>query len=147
MSQLLKISGEGAWLSVEVLGYENRLAECESDANWLSCIVELTVGPFEGRAQAALSTHDFADFLEQLEKVNELAAPKAIFSCDEEMLRITVEVSTLGSAQISGLVSQVSSTRASLSFSFSSDLTYVTQAVEQLRAVVGAFPVISPSHR
>jgi hypothetical protein len=145
MSQLLRISGDGAWLSVEVLGYENRLAECESDANWLSCIVELSIGPFEGKLSAALSTHDFTDFMEQLQKVNALAVSTAAFVCDEDSLRITVEASTLGSVQVSGHVQQISSSNASLSFSFGSDLTYIAQAVEQLRAVTAAYPVVSPS--
>jgi hypothetical protein len=145
MSQLLKISGDGAWLSVEVLGYENRLAECESDANWLSSIVELSIGPFEGKLSAALSTHDFADFMEQLQKVNALAVPTAVFACDEDSLRIAVETSSLGSVRVSGHVKQISSFNASLSFSFDSDLTYIAQAVEQLRAVTEAYPVVSPS--
>ena len=145
MSQLFKISGDGAWLSVEVFGYENRLAEYESDANWLSCIVALTIGPFEGRLSAALSTHDFADFMEQLQKVNTLAVPTALFECDEDSLRIAVEASSLGAVQVSGHVKQLGLPRASLSFSFGSDLTYIAQAVEQLRSVTAAFPAVSPS--
>src|SRR5256885_1941379 len=99
MSIKIEIAGQSARVKIEVLGYENPSAQNRSDANWLTCHVEVRVRSFSGQLDAAFTTQDFAAFAKCLcSAVKELNGT-ATFETDENALRLDVEFTHTGAAR------------------------------------------------
>lgn len=141
MSEKIEIIGEGVCIALEVLGYENPLAQDVSDANWLDCRVSITIGDaFQGQFAASFTTSDFVRFREELSTALTELNGTATFVTDEDALRVGVELSKTGRAAVEG-IAQTFSPDASLSFSFETDQTFLNQTLQQLNAVVDHFPI------
>ena len=137
----MPIEGTGGSILIEVLGYENAATSNESDANWLRCRIKIATGPFSGEIDAALTTQDFAYFERELTEVLRTLKGKATFQTDEDGLRFEVEMGSRGVAMVSGAAKAKGGSRASLSFSFETDQSFLAQTKRALAEVVEHFPV------
>jgi len=137
----VSIAGDGGSISIEVLGYENASASDDSDANWLISRIAVVAGPFSGQLSVALTTQDFAHFRRDLVEALRTLTGKAVFQTDEDSLRFQVEMGSRGTAKVSGIAQVIAGYRASLTFAFETDQSYLTQARSALDAVVENFPV------
>jgi hypothetical protein len=137
------ISGHGGSISIEVLGYENTAATNESDANWLKSRIRIVAGPFSGELDASLTTQDFVYLERELTDVLRTFEGKATFQTDEDWLYFQIEMGSRGAAIISGALKANSGSRTSLSFSFETDQSYLTQTKHALAQVLKCFPIRS----
>lgn len=140
MEQSVAIRGElGRRVRVLVSGYEREEALTPEDANWLRCSVDVEVGGFRGAVEASFMTQDFVRFSSELDAVLDSRASKARFDTDEEALALSLEVDRAGHATVSGTLKDVDA-RASLSFSFETDITFLRETRKELQSVLAAFP-------
>lgn len=137
----IEIAGHGASLKVEVLGYENPSAQDLSDANWLSCNVLARIGSFSGNFNGSFTTYDFVQFRDELRELLKEQSGTASFLTDEEQLRLRVEVGRTGIARIEGVAQIHDMPQASLSFLFESDVSFLSQTLRDLEALVRSFSV------
>jgi len=137
----LPIKGDAGGVLIEVSDYENASASNVSDANWLSCEIEVRASSFRGRYKASLTTEDFTCFEKELEELLSGSKQEAAFFTDEGWLRLEVTTDALGKGRVAGEASDNSSPRVSLSFAFETDRTYLEQAKNSLREITRKFPV------
>jgi hypothetical protein len=141
MLNSVDIRGQGARVTIVVLGYERPNASNSHDANWLRCRVRLAVGEFSAELEAAFTTYDFVEFESQLHKAFSAVGGKARFLTDERSLKLEIEFKKTGQVTVSGLAQTFGSPRAGLSFSFESDQTFLGQTDDELKAIIRSFPV------
>ena len=134
------IKGDNGYVSIDVLGYENEAASNDSDANWLSCIVEVRAGPFAGRFQAAVTTGDFAAFEEQLNGLLRNSMDKARFETDEDCIRFEITTNSRGAVKISGTAKSLNTDAATLSFTLQSDQSALVGVMAAVRSTIDSFP-------
>lgn len=137
---VVPIKGKTSNLSIEVLDYENANASNSYDANWLSCVIRIEIGPFQARYTASLTTDDFLEFSESLQEVLCGSRTKSIFSTFEEWLRIEICASSSGTSVVSGQASDISTPDVSLRFAFEIDMISLERTLWALRSVVKKFP-------
>jgi hypothetical protein len=135
------IRGGGSEVKISVLGYERESAVENSDANWLKARIAIRVGPFYADYEAALTTHDFAEFTEHLARIVADLEGQASFRTDEEWLSLEVELNKRGAATVQGIARVHGSPSASLSIRFNTDQSYLSQALAECRQIVRNFPV------
>lgn len=137
------IAGDGGSLTVEVLGYEDSSGQDISDANWLVCRVIVTIGAgtFSCDFRAAFTTHDFAQFREQLNEAVSRLTGMASFITDEDALRLSVQMGERGNAHVEGIARVCGPPEATLSFSFESDQSFLNQTLHALGALLSQFPI------
>ena len=140
MSVNVEIAGQAAHVGIEVLGYENPAAENVSDANWLTCRIEVRVRGFEGHIDAAFTTQDFAAFSRSLRSAVSDMKGEAAFETDEDALRLDVKFNTTGSVSVTGVLREPDRPRTSLAFSFESDQTFMRRTNNALEEVTHQFP-------
>jgi len=141
MSVNVEVAGRAAHVRIEVLGYENPAAENVSDANWLTCRVEVCVRGFEGHIDAAFTTQDFAAFWRSLSSAVTDLKGEAMFETDEHALSLDVKFNMTGNVSVTGVIREPDRSRMSLAFSFESDQTYMRRTVDALEEVTHQFPV------
>lgn len=135
------IRGGGNEVKITVLGYERESAIEVSDANWLKARIAIRVGPFNADYEAALTTHDFVEFTENLAKVTANLEGQAAFRTDEDWLSLDVELNKRGAATVQGIAKVHGSPSASLSVRFDTDQSYLSQTLAECRQIVRNFPV------
>jgi len=89
-------------------------------------------------------TDDFVQFLAELDDALRLLKGTAVFATLEEGLKLEIIFKTAGHVDVFGSVRSQASfvpTRTTLSFSFESDQSFLSQTVDGLKAVVRQFPV------
>ena len=141
MSAQITISGQGATIGIVIIGYEREQAENESDANWLSCSVDLRVGAFSAQYAANFATNDFREFRKQLLAHLEQQIAVAKFECDELPLVLSVALSRAGIGRVSGRATSTGQPSAALDFSFETDQSFLRSTLQQLDAALAAYPV------
>jgi hypothetical protein len=142
MPEQISICVDAGRLTIQVLGYENPAAENEDDANWLSCRLVLTVGPFHADLAVSFTTCDFPDFLRELKSAYTQLSGAASFQTLEDAVRLDIRVEPSGKAQVSGIVQVANEAQAALSFSYGSDQSFLGQTLQELEAVVQQFPTL-----
>jgi hypothetical protein len=142
----ITLRGErGRRLTIVTYRYEQEKSQNPYDASWLQCSVEVDLGQFRGAVNASFMTHDFAGFLEELEKVVNADALLATFNTMEEALSLRVELDRAGHATINGKLREVDWNGTELSFTIESDRSFLTETITELRALVTGFPPFSTS--
>lgn len=140
------IRGDGNVVKITVLGYERETAIDISDANWLRSRITVCVGPFSADYEAALTTHDFAEFTEHLARIVTSLEGKASFRTDEDWLSLDVELNKRGAATVQGIAKVHGNPSASLAVRFDTDQTYLSQTLAECREILRVFPVrVSPT--
>ena len=138
----IRIKGTRAETSLTVLGYENTTAENTSDANWLKVEVDLRVGSFSGLYSAAVTTHDFFHFKEELNRVLDDLKGKAVFLTDEGTIELEVEIDAGGKAVVTGKAKVVDLPKVNFSFHFETDQTYLNETLKDVETVIRHFPIV-----
>ncbi len=134
-------TGDGGRLTLEVSDYERPSASDVYDANWLKTTVSAAAGPFLGSFRANLTTYEFAKLHEQLAEVVERLSGRVDFESTESDIVLSVEFSHRGTATVSGLLRPNASERTTLSFSFETDQSTLSETVRQLDRLVVHLPV------
>jgi hypothetical protein len=141
MSQTIEIAGHGGRLTILVLGYENPSAKDPSDANWLTCKVQVTAGPFAGDVDAAFTTDDFARLRRGMRALLDQEVQSVEFEPIEQALSLKMAGARTGAVSISGAVRYSSGPAAAVSFTLESDLSYLSSTMASLEAVIDQYPV------
>lgn len=141
MSAIIELQGDSGWVRIDVEGYENPASEVLSDANWLTCRVEVRVGAFQGCVDAAFTTYDFASFDAVLRRIVVELNGEARFETDEDALRLCVYVMESGRASVTGVLRDPGTPRTSLAFAIESDQSFLRATSAALADVVRCFPV------
>ena len=136
MSIEIEIAGHGGYLKIEILEYENPSAQDLSDANWLSCNVIARVGAFSSSLNASFTTHDFVQFRNELQELMAKQKSTASFITDEEQLSLRVDMGNAGIVSVEGTLQTYDMPRASLVFSFESDMSFLAKTISGLRNLV-----------
>lgn len=104
MGRSFRLGNETEHLAVEVLAREHPDKSDYWDGNWLTAVVDVASGPFNGNYRAALRAEEFVHFRDQLERLDEdHEAPPAEFESMEPWLRFTVHRTELhGQVRITG---------------------------------------------
>lgn len=126
---------------IKVSGYENPAALNTSDANWLSCTVALKIGDFSGNLVASFTTHDFVRFSGAMQTALATLSGVVSFLTDEDMLRLSLKFAKSGRVNISGVAQDFGPPKATFTFSFESDQSFLTQTFRQIDKVTRSFPV------
>jgi hypothetical protein len=141
MSLEIEIAGQTAQVRIEVFGYENPTAQESSDANWLTCRVEVRVRSFSGQVDAAFTTQDFAAFGRCLRSAVAEVKGAAAFETDENALQLNVEFTRTGAVRVSGTLREADRPQTSLTFSFESDQTFISRTADALDELTRRFPI------
>jgi hypothetical protein len=142
MPEQISICGDSGRLMIQVLGYENPAADNKEDANWLSCRLVLTVGPFRTDLAVSFTTYDFPQFLRELKAAHAQLRGTASFQTLEDALRLDILVEPSGRARVSGVVQVANEVQATLSFSYESDQSFLGKTLQELEAAVQQFPIL-----
>jgi hypothetical protein len=134
-------SGGPDRLTFEVFDYERPSVSDMYDANWLKATVSISAGPFTGRFRANMTTWDLAKLHDQLTEALERLAGRTDFESTESDIVLAVEFSHRGTATVSGLLRPSGSERTTLSFSFETDQSALSETVRQLDELVHRLPV------
>ena len=112
------------------------------DSNWLVAKVELSSGAFSGAFQANFRTHEFTDFLKQLEPLYERLSGEAHFSSMESWLSICISADGRGHfvAECDARDDPSSGNRLRICLHF--DQTELPDILRGLRAIRARFPVL-----
>ena len=132
-------NGTGCSIPIEVLGYEDPDAPATS-YDWLRCNVGIVAGPFAGTLAATITTQDFESFHRELIKVLMDLDGTASFVTDEEWLQFTVTMGRRGNCTITGTSTVFGGPRATLSFEFDSDQSYLAETERGVSSVIEKFP-------
>ncbi len=84
-------------------------------------------------------TQDFSGFLEELRSVVSTLRGKAEFRALEDNLSVTIEMHKTGQCRLGGVLTDRPGD-TTLSFTFDSDQTYLSAALETLEEVVTRYP-------
>jgi hypothetical protein len=134
-------SGEGGQFTFQVSGYERPTASDVYDANWLKTTVSISAGPFAGSFRANLTTWEFAKLHGQLAGAVERLSGRVDFESTESDILLAVEFSHRGTATVSGLLRPNGSEKTTLSFSFETDQSALSETVRQFDELVVHLPV------
>jgi hypothetical protein len=141
MSQAIEIAGHGGKITIVVLGYENPSAKDPSDANWLTCKVQVTAGPFAGAVDAAFTTDDFVRLGREMRALLDQKVQSVEFEPMEQALSLKMAGARTGAVSISGVVRYSSGPAAAISFTLESDLSYLSSTRASIEAVMDQYPV------
>lgn len=138
----MTLRGEGASIRIVVESRENANAKDVSDANWVSSVVDLTVGSFSGSYSVAFSAGDFVRFAAQVEELTGRKRTDATFRTAEEGLDLDLRSTRTGTVTVSGTARATGMVSASLAFTFDVDAAALDSMHGELCRIVNAFPVI-----
>ena len=136
------VNGEGARLTVEVLGYENSRPQTVSDANWLRARIRFDAGECALQIEASLTTQDVKYFLEELEGILSSLDGSASLATDEEAIGLRLKVTKTGAAHVSGELNVIGAAKVKVGFEFESDQSYLGQTLVELRGIQLMCPII-----
>src|SRR6266566_7913832 len=105
MNLTVSLRGEAGVVEILVHGYEREEFSNSSDADWVSCTVNIRVGGFSCALSAAFGASDFREFSTAL-KGTVQGSGTATFSPLEQQLVIEVHPSRTGSFVVKGSARQ-----------------------------------------
>lgn len=143
MPKTMIIRGHGGRIGVEVYNYERPDTANEDDANWLKAKCSVVVSEFSCVLGLSLRTHDFVQFLRQLEEAVRQLKGTAVFATLEEGLEFEIKFKSAGQAELSGRARSQTSLvpdQTVLSFSFETDQSFLAETIRELNGIVAQFP-------
>lgn len=140
MAEAINIAGPGCGIAITVLGYE-RDGRAGADPEWLTCIVECSVGPFRGTLRVPLATEDLARLEESLTRALDGSATRAGLDTIEGRVTISIDVGSRGDATVSGNLRYESGPEAVLGFKFESDQSYLRGTLAEVGRALATFPL------
>ena len=134
-------SQEQERVMVTALSYERPASGEFYDDNWLLCEVQVHAGAFHGKFHANFLTSEFADLSIELGRLHRELRGEVSFEPMEEKLVLNFSCDNLGHIHVTGSARDEAGIGHKLSFSMSFDQTYLAKSLEDLGAVLRAFPV------
>lgn len=139
------LKATGVRLALSVQGYQFPQVDTGSDANWLVCNVGLDVhrgGTFHAeRHRLTLVTVELESFTRELRVLQRDVTGQAVLEHIEEQISLTVTLKE-GKGTFAGFLAAARLSDARLSFANAEiDQSFLGDAVEQLDAIVHAFPI------
>ena len=134
-------STHGEHLSVLDIAYERPLSGDFHDDNWLTCVVQIRVGAFEGRYSASILTDEIHELHDHLVRMHRDLQGELSFTTLERQLEFTLACDRLGHLQMSGVATDQPGQGQSLHFSLALDQTDLSRAMSDVQDVVQAFPI------
>ncbi len=128
-------------VEVDVISYERSVVGEYYDDNWLTVSIAVCVGGFSGRVRAAILTAELAAFAEQLRRLHEQLTGSAEFTTIEGQLSLTLTCDIRGHITLQGEVLDQAGIGNRLSFHLDLDQSFLPQSIQELDAVIQAFPV------
>jgi hypothetical protein len=142
MTSELAIRRDSLSLGLFVERYQFPEITTGSDANWLIATAELAVantGAFNAKHQLSLFTTDLGAFRDQLRTLDRELSGEAILDHIEDQVRVAIRLAN-GRGAVTGFLRE--HVGATLSFDhIATDQTYVRESLQQLDALMDAFPV------
>lgn len=131
----LVLKGESGRLEINNIKWENSAADNRSDASWLNAKVYVEVLGFKASFCANFTIQNFDRFLCSREN-DTLSINKEnvlIFDTEEEQLKFTIKINSLGNALIHGTAaSDAGKPDAVLNFKFNTDFFSVENYLEKI---------------
>ncbi|MDN7246213.1 WapI family immunity protein [Planococcus shenhongbingii] len=117
------------------------------DANWVASIIHLEIPGYVVHFEADLRTDELKEFVDGLRDMNERLHGTAILKNLDNYIHLTGSMNPLG--KISWILETLYpvGTGAQLSCDFESDQSYLRILIDELDAVLEAFPVIGKADR
>jgi hypothetical protein len=144
---VIRFGGEKAeYLTPAVHGREFPGSADYWDGNWLSCTAEVRVSTFRGRRDGSLRNEELARFLTGLEEVYEQLTGEARFETMERWLDVRVVGDGRGHMEARGQLWDDPVHDHTLDFRLFFDQTFLPPIMEQVRAVLAAFPLVGKRH-
>jgi hypothetical protein len=142
MSNEIRLAGDGTHISLEVRGYERKLAESLDDANWLACIGSIHAGAFRGEVDCAVTTHELRRFANSLQEFVDSIEQVADFLPLEEGICLKITAQKSGKCTVEASVMSPSHPQAALKVTFESEITAIEQTISMLNRVLLHFPEV-----
>ena len=136
----IRIIGDDGVVIIQVFGYERSTFENTSDANWLSCRINIDIPPFLGRYDASFTTQDFYTFGKELTALSAHLHGQAVFETDEGALRLRLKMHARGALVIEGEAVAMTTARSTLKFTIHADQSYLGELRRAVAAVSTEFP-------
>jgi hypothetical protein len=131
-------------IEVDVMSYERPASGEYHDDNWLTVSIAVRVGAFSGRVGAAIVTDELVRFAQQLHRVYEQLSGSAEFTTLEGQLSLALACDTLGHITLRGEVLDEAGIGNRLQFRLDLDQSFLQHSIQELDAVIKAFPVRTP---
>jgi len=134
---------EREFVEVTVRGRSHPRATDYWDGNWLRSEVRIKVGGFLGGFEADFRSEEFARFLVELEQLYASLSGRAVFATLEEQLRLELDGDGKGHIELRGQARDQAGTGHQLTFRLQLDQTVLGAALEEMRSLVAAYPIVS----
>lgn len=137
---------EREFLLVEVMARSYPQSLDYDDGNWLTTQISVQAGAFAGSYHASLRCEEFARFLSSLRLVEasfgtDIPAYAAEFDTMEGQLSIVIRGDVWGHFTASCVAVDDFGARNRLEFTLAFDRTYLPAMLDELEAIIQAFPV------
>ena len=132
---------------IDVGSYERDVAGDFHDDNWIIIRVFVSVGGFKGTVGATIITDELVTFHEELCTLYDTLKGEAKFTTLEQQLALTLVSNTRGNIQLKGQVMDRAGVGNKLSFTLKFDQTQLAASINELAAVMEAFPVRIPKQQ
>ena len=141
MADLIEIRGDGANIALEIAEFERPNSANVDDANWLVGQLTITLKYFSCQMPISLGVLDLAQLQSELQSCLKILGGTARLRPLEPVLQLDLAFDRRGHVTVSGFAQTLGPRKTTLSFSFDSDQSYLTEADRQLRRVLLNFPI------
>ena len=128
-------------VTVDVTGYECAPTGDYHDDNWLSTMVTISVGSFEGRFPASFLSDELVSFRDLLRTLHDTLLGEAKFETLEEQLFLTLKGNGRGQIFLKGHAMDRAGDGNRLEFELQLDQTHLGGTLRDLDTVIETFPV------
>jgi hypothetical protein len=127
----------------DVLRYERSLVGEYYDDNWLTVELNVRVGGFRGRAEAAILTFELVKFASELRSLFQTLIGSAKFSTIEGQLSLQLTGNGKGQIELVGELEDQVGIGSRLHFKLQLDQSELGSSIRELEAVNSTYPVRS----
>jgi hypothetical protein len=145
VSNIIEIQGEGARVSIEIVGFQRPNSTNVDDANWLQGNLKITLESFSCRMCIPLRTYDLSQLQVELETCLQALEGRATLRLLEPVLQVDLDFNRRGHVTVKGVAQTLGQRRSALSFSFDSDQSYLAETNRQLKAALLSFSIRPPA--
>lgn len=134
----------GDQISIRVLGRGHPQATDFGDGNWLTTMIDFTLGQFEGTIAASLRAEEIREFRQQLGNLYSTLRGQAALESMENWLTLRVTMTGAGRLDVTGLLIDRPGTGNELKFNIAGlDQSYLPAVLDSLGEILTAYPVLA----
>jgi hypothetical protein len=128
-------------VEIDVLGYERSPVGEYYDDNWLTVKAVVHAGGFRGKINAAIFTHELADFLSKLRALYDKLYGVAEFTTMEGQILLRLTRDGLGHIEFHGELKDKAGIGNCLTFTLNLDQTMMLTSINELEKIAAKYPV------